>query len=114
MSTFPTIKTLTGLSIKIIKPAVRKTTAAGYTVSFCRATVPKKEIIADYSGVTSADRLVVDTFFENNQGGSFDLSNPDPDDASIYVVGFGQDSIDWKYEKDQVGRWSTQIKFLEV
>jgi len=114
MATFPTIEILTGLSVKNIKPANRKTSAAGYSMSRARATVTKKEFTLKYECVSAADKTTVDDFFDANQGQVFNLNAPDPADSTIYTVIFGQDSIDWTYSNQGAGSWSTLIIFQEV
>ena len=114
MATFPTIKILTGMSVKNIKVANRQTSAAGYPMSRARATVTKKEFILKYVYVSAVDKTTVNTFFDTNQGVFFNLNNPDPTDTTIFTVIFGQDSIDWVYDNQGIGRWSTSIIFQEV
>ena len=114
MAIFPTIKILTGLTVKNIKIANRKTSAAGYPMSRARATITKKEFTLKYVYVSSADKATVNAFFDTNQGLSFNLDNPDPTDTTIFTVIFGQDSLDWVYDNQGIGRWSTSIIFQEV
>ena len=113
MDTFPVIPLLIGLSVSSVKPAHRKTSAAGYTLSAAAGTVKKKVFVCQYK-VNSATRDTVDTFFDDHQGGAFYLASPDPDDAATCTVVFDQDKIEWTALENTPGRWTGEIRFKEV
>lgn len=114
MSDYPAIQNLTGLEIKESKPANRQTSAAGYTISTARATTAKKEFVLNYTAMPPADKTTLKDFFDANQGKSFTLSSPDPDEVKDYTVIFNQDEVSFSAETQLPGKWRTDVNLKEV
>lgn len=111
MPIFPTPAAVTAFTETPVKVANRKKSAAGYTISFGRGTVMKKEFTMSVRA-TRAEKEIINTFFDTNQGGSFVLNSTDPADTTDYDVMFLQDEIVWKWNIRR-RTWDTTIEFGE-
>ena len=108
---FPIISSLTGFKRVAMKSANRKT-AGGYTMGFPTGSIKKYRFELSYTVVSNSDVSTMDTFFNDNQGGSFQYTDPISD--SSYSVEFDQDEIEFERDIKLPGRWKFNISLVEV
>jgi len=111
MADFPSISPPNGLQQKTVKPADRKTSAAGYTMARAKATLAKKEFQLLYNFLTKTERNTLQTFFDGNQGLEFNWTHPETG-GSTYQVVFAADDIEFSWVSPD--RWSIKFVIKEV
>ena len=114
MATWPIDDKYIAISEQTIKPANRQTSSAGYTMSTAKGTVAKKLFDLKLSYLSKDDKDTLITFFDDNQGGSFTLNDPDPNSNDTYTVMFDQDEIIFEYIRTFPGEYSLNIRLREV
>lgn len=114
METFIIPGTITDINEKDVKPANRQKSAAGHTISFSAGTSIKKEIDVGIKNLTTIEKSAVRDFFNTQQGGSFLLPGPDPNDSNTYTMSFNQDEIKWNFDGEFPSKpWGTTLNFVE-
>ena len=114
MAIWPVDNKVTNLKEKLVKPANRKTSSAGYPMSFPRGTVLKRELTMKLSYLSKADKDVIETFFNTNQGNKFTINDPDPNSSEVFTVIFGQDDLEFTYTRVFPGEYTLDLELLEV
>jgi len=91
MTDFPSIRTSdwTLFKERPMKKQLRTPFEAGYVQSRAKHTVAKMEFIIGWEWMTRAQYDTLETFFESNQGGSFNFTHPIT--GSVYVVRFSEE-----------------------
>jgi hypothetical protein len=97
-----------GTSVEHYKPQVRTEFEAGYVQTRVRATLAKKRWTARWNYMPEADYQTLETFFDTNQGGSFNWTEPVT--GASYVCRFASNSLNSTW----VTRGATYYRSVEV
>ena len=91
MADFPSIRTSDWqlFKEKTMKRQIRTKFEAGYVQSSAGSTVAKKSFSIGWEWLTRADFAALVTFFETNQGGSFNFTHPITE--TVYIVRFAEE-----------------------
>lgn len=114
MATWPIDDKYVTLRERIVKPVNRQTSSAGYSMSFSKGTIKKKAFTMQLSFLSKTQKDTIETFFNDNQGLSFVLNDPDPNSTDTYNVIFDQDSIEFEYIRVFPGEYSLELNVREV
>ena len=112
MATYPTVPKIraSGTSKTQQIKTLRSETEGAYTKVRRVSTKAKKKFKLGYKGITKDEFAILETFFNENQGLSFDFVYPG--EESIHIVIFAQDEIT-QTEQDGV-LVSTSIELEEI
>jgi len=114
MATWPIDDKYVSIKENVIKPANRQTSSAGYTMSFSKGSLNKKIFTVKLSYLSKDEKDTLKTFFDDNQGSSFTLNDPDPYSTDTYEVVFDQDELSFEYIRVFPAEYSLDVKFREV
>lgn len=102
------------LKEKSIKLANKQTSSAGYTMSFSRSTTRKRLFTISYAYLSKADKTAIETFFNANQGTSFTMNDPDPNNTEVLTLIFDQDELEFTYVRVFPGEYTLELQLREV
>lgn len=110
MTTFCDIQWPSGVSETQKAYRIKKTSDSGHTRIRATGRAPKKEFTLEWEFLPSADKAILQTFFDDNQSLEFSWTHFETEET--YTVYFVNDDI--KFEYAAVGYWKTEITIGEV
>lgn len=116
MASFPTDlpTTLISFKSKNLKPSNKQTSSAGYTMAFPKGTILKKVFNFKLSYLSNTDKETLETFFDANQGLTFQIDFTCTGDTTEYDVVFDIDELEFVYERRFPAYYTIDIKVKEV
>ena len=88
-----TIEKPSRIKEKIIKPAHRTNSEAGYVASRAKYTGSRKAFELEWDGMFTTSKDALQTQFDNDQGSSITWTHPET--STSYTVIFGNDEIEF-------------------
>lgn len=96
--------------VSLEDPALKTAMEGGYVVSRPKHTrKPRRSFKTGYSGITNADRVLLEAFYDSVRGGSLTFTWRDPVSKTAWIVRFGE-KLGFKYVGVGISqRWDVQI-----
>lgn len=91
------------------KGQIRAEFEAGYTQSRAKWTRTRRLFELEWLALTESEKSTLDTFFDNNLGGTFTWTHPV--NETSYTVRFTDDELDETYVP--IGRWRVRLRLEE-
>lgn len=112
MNTFPSIRTPATIGRRKRKAQNRSEFEAGYVQSVARHTKSRFRFSLTWNRMETTDLVILETFFDNNQGDLFYWVHPITSIA--YTVRFAMDEIEADFVTGSITGWSVTIELEEA
>jgi len=109
MTTWPDIQGPSTLMERSRKKQLKSDFEAGYVQSRPQWTRTRREFELGWSSMPAADKAMLEAFFANNVGGTFDWQHPG---GTVYTVRFADNEIEFKHRA--VNRWRCSLMLEEA
>ncbi|MCP4341369.1 MAG: hypothetical protein GY799_21440 [Desulfobulbaceae bacterium] len=114
MALWPVNDKCTGIEEIYSKPANKKKSKAGYTMSFPAGTVAKRELMVEFGYLSYSEKASIQAFFNLNQGNRFTMNHPDPNSSEVLTLIFLEDQLSFKYVRVFPGEYLLSLKVREA
>lgn len=109
---WPDIQNPSTLQETKIKGQLRSDFENGSVQSAAKWTRSRKKFELSWDSMSKTDKSTLETFFDNNLGGTFTWTNPA--DNQEYIVRFAEDEINMSPKLGNINYWKVDLELEEA